>query len=170
MDTIFGLLGVIVGFLLSEIAQTWREERRIGQAKDALINELRSLRAEIPQLRDACIRTSVALRRGELPSAQAVPAITAAYDAYFPILHEQLSVKERNCLHIIYSRLKAADRVLSDIERDLTAAMAQGMYEDPFGVFADRLSAVCDTYDVIDELIKSFLDGRPVDVFPVKKK
>ncbi len=170
MEALLGLVGVIVGFMLSEFSQSWRARSRIARARSAVTNELRSLQGQIPQLKEICDSAIKELRARTLLPTLAVPAISSAYDAHIEELQAHLTVKERNCLHIIYSRLKVADEVLSELEQDFRAAMTQGVFDDPFEAFADRLTDIYQSYDVINKLIESFIKGEPIDVFRIEKK
>ena len=170
MEAVLGLVGVIVGFLLSELSQSWRARSRIARARSAVTNELRSLHGQIPQLKDICNRAIKELRARTLLPTLAVPAMSSAYDANIEELQAHLTVRERNCLHIIYSRLNVADKVLSELEQDFRSAMSQSVFDNPFEAFADRLTDIYRSYDVIDTLIASFLKGEPIDVFYIEKK
>lgn len=105
MEAVLGLIGVIVGFLLSELSQSWRARSRVARARSAITSELRSLQGKIPQLKDICNRAIKELRARTLLPTLAVPAMSSAYDAHIEELQAHLTVTERNCLHIIYSRL-----------------------------------------------------------------
>lgn len=48
--------------------------------------------------------------------------------------------------------------------------MSQGVFDDPFEAFADRLTDIYHSYDVINSLVESFVKGEPIDVFYIEKK
>lgn len=165
MEAIAGLAGVIIGFLLSELATNIRARKKLDSKKQAIYTELRSLKGQIPQLKNICGQAINELRAKALLPTIAVPALTGSYDAFGHEVLETLNQKERNCLHIIYGRLKVADKVLFELEQDFRLAMEQSVFSDTFEAFVEKLTEIHMSYDVINGLIDSYLAGNPTDVF-----
>lgn len=165
MEAIAGLVGVIIGFLLNELATNIRARKKLTNKKQAIHTELRSLKGQIPQLKNICSQAINELCSKALLPTLSVPALTGSYDAFGHEVLETLNQRERNCLHIIYGRLKVADKVLSELEQDFRLAMEQGVFNDTFKAFAEKLTEVHTSYDVINGLIDSYLAGNPTDVF-----
>jgi hypothetical protein len=96
---------------------------------------------------------------------KSVHALSRGYEQNIAELYQHLSKRERNCLHVIYERLRVAEDVLDSFERDYVSTVREKMVDDPNEVYASRLSEIYESYDLIDKLIDSYLQSRPIDVF-----
>jgi hypothetical protein len=57
------------------------------------------------------------------------------------------------------------DETLSRYDADLVATLRDQTVEDPYGVYVDRMKDLLASYGTAMELLRSFLDGKPIDVF-----
>lgn len=76
-----------------------------------------------------------------------------------------LSTKERNLLHVAYERLRVGDEILASYAADLLNALKEKVMGDPWQAYIDRITGQIDSYKVVRELLRSYLDGEPIDVF-----
>jgi hypothetical protein len=90
------------------------------------------------------------------------------YEHNISELYPYLNKRERNCLHVIYERLKINDEMMDSFEVNILNAIQEKVMADPWDVFKGRLRDVSDSYGVAQELINSFLKGKPIDVFSVE--
>jgi len=163
----WALLGVVLGFLLGEGSRLIREWWRLKRLRVALEQELRSIQTQIPQKIDVInqMRESASQRR-ILPGLSVAIADTI-YRNHDVKLYPRLTLLERNCLHVIYERLAIADKVLSTFEQDVRTAISEGLINDPFVAYHERLGELLESYDVVQTLIRSYLARNPIDVFEV---
>lgn len=164
------LAGVFVGFSLGEGSRYVRHRVRIGRLKRVLYSELESIKAQIPFMRDICEQIIRSLDQREILPGLAVPTINEGYRSVIGEIYEYLTLLERNCLHIIYGRLKAGEGFLTSFERQLIDVVRDNTIVSPFDVFADQVNEIRKSYDYVEELIESYLQRTPIDVFEVKVK
>ena len=168
MEAVAGLVGVILGFLLSEISSLCKERMKIASYKRAITAELQSLKGQIPQIKDICRQALTELGKQSFLPPLGVPAVTQAYDNFGAKVQKHLSPLERNCLHIIYGRLKVCDKVLAELENDFRLALAEKVIDDPFLAFSDKIKDIYGSYDIVLSLIDSYLNNNPIDVFKLQ--
>jgi hypothetical protein len=118
MDTSFlqtwaGLVGVILGFGLGEGTRLIREKVRINQLKKLIRDELLSMRYQIPQKRQVLDDMTAALNKHEILPGDSVSIISTGYRQHISELYEHLSLKQRNCLHVIYQRLEISENLMN---------------------------------------------------------
>jgi hypothetical protein len=105
------------------------------------------------------------LSRGNVLPGLSVSALTTGYEQNISELYSHLSAKERSCLHVIYERLRVADDVASNVEERLLKLRNDPGVTNPFKVCSNALSEMLESYDVVEDLIRSYLSGKPTDVF-----
>jgi hypothetical protein len=161
----WALVGVLAGFLLGEGSRYVRYRWRVCALKKNLKSELLSLKKQIDQKKEIISAAISALNKNELLPTLSVPSITVAYAASFGELLQYYSALERNYIHNIYERALLSDKVLESFEAEFLDAVKQGIYPDPYKVFAGKLDDVLKGLVVAQELIGEFLDGRVSDIY-----
>ena len=94
-----------------------------------------------------------------------VRMVRTGYDAHINDLYETYSDLERNCLHVIYERLRISDEKMDSFHKDMEESFGAGVVEQPWDVAISQLRELLESYSVIDHLIQSFLNGDPENVF-----
>jgi phytoene/squalene synthetase len=94
-----------------------------------------------------------------------VNTVTLGYYSVQESLYPHLKPIERNCLHIIFERLRVADEQMDGMEKAFMRAVKDKVLADPWSVFAGRCEELLASYDVVAELATSYLAGKPIDVF-----
>lgn len=161
----WSLLGVVLGFSLGEGARWIREKYRIRRLKRAIQNELSAILAQIEDKKDILRQAVQALHQSRVLPMVAVRAITLGYNSHIKDLYEHYSEIERNCLHVIYERLRVADQHMESFHEDFQKALKDQLVNDPWKAYAGYLGDIINSYDVVRTLIQSFLNGKPEDVF-----
>ncbi len=162
------LVGVVIGFLLGEGSRLARYFWQIHRNKQLVQAELKAVLAQIPQKRDILDQAIAAMRKGHLLPTKSVRAVATGYQTVLEELYPHLSDIERNCLHVIYERLRVADEFMDAFEENLTRAIREKIFPDPWAVHIGKVDELLQSYTVIEELARSYLRGAPVDVFNVK--
>lgn len=163
--TAWSLLGVVLGFSLGEGARWVREKFRIRRLKRAIQNELRAILAQIEDKEDILRQAVQALQQNRVLPMVAVRAITLGYNSHIKDLYEHYSEIERNCLHVIYERLRVADQHMESFHEDFQKALKDQLVNEPWKAYVGYLGDIIKSYEVVINLVRSFLDGRPEDVF-----
>lgn len=96
-----------------------------------------------------------------------VHLITTGYSSVLSQLYPHLSLTERNCLHVIYERLRVADEAMDEFESDLIQAVKEKIIDDPWESAIGRLEDLRHSLSVVEELARSYLTGKPTDVFGI---
>ncbi len=121
--------------------------------------------SQLPQKADILRQAIAKLRNKQVLPMVSVHAITTGYSGALSDLYPRLSLVERNCLHVIYERLRVADEVMDSFDKDIVAALRDKVVGDPWTAYADRLEDILCSLDIVEQLTKSYLSGKPVDVF-----
>ena len=159
------LAAVVVGFMLGEGSGCLRERFRIRRLKRTIRNELKSIKQQIPQKKDIVSQIIRNLERKTLLPGRSVPIISVGYGDMIKDVYEHLCPLQRNCLHVIYERLRVADDVLGRFTDDFLRAVKEQVLADPWKGFADQFHDINASYDAVSNLIDSYLSGSPIDVF-----
>lgn len=161
----WSLIGVVLGFSLGEGARWVREKFRIRRLKKAIQNELSAILAQIEDKKDILRQAVQALHQNQVLPMVAVRAITLGYNSHIKDLYEYYSEIERNCLHVIYERLRVADQHMESFHDDFQKALKDQLVNEPWEAYTGYLGDIIESYDFVRNLIKSFLNRKPADVF-----
>ncbi len=167
------IIGVILGFLLGEVSRYIRYRLRIYKLKYIVKDELKSILAQIPQKKDIVNKIIVSLEKEgsqEILSGLSVGIINTGYKQHIAELYEHLSLLQRNCLHVVHESLNIADKTLFSFENDFISALRENIIETPYTAYRGRFGDILKSYDVVEGLIKGYLDGKPTDVFYIQQK
>ena len=161
----WGLIGVIIGFFLNMSYTIVMQKFRIIQLKRALRNECKSLLGQIPLLIDIFNKCIISLKQNKILPGRAVRSISTVYYSSIVELTPHLSPKERNLLHVVHERLTVGDEILANYFNDIIRELNEKIIKDPFKSWIDRMTDQIDSYQVIIDLLNSYLDCNPKDVF-----
>lgn len=165
---LIALAGVAVGFLLGEGSRYLRYHVEIWRNKRLVLTELESVLAQLPQKRDIINQAISYMRQQRFLPMLSVSTVTVGYYSVQESLYPHLKPIERNCLHIIFERLRVADEQMDSMEEIFIRAVKEKVQADPWGTFIGRYEDLLASYDVVAELAQSYLDEKPVDVFANK--
>jgi len=164
-DYLVALLGVVTGFVLSEAATILRSWLRNKRYKNALEDELKTNLYQLAQKEDIAQQMSNELDQGTFLPGLSVPFASTVYEAHFPpIIHLFTSVERDNIRHI-YSNLMTLDHVMGDMEGSYKQDVQSGVMKDVNSAYKSRIDDVLKNYSVLKNLISSFLEGNPVDIY-----
>lgn len=94
-----------------------------------------------------------------------VRTVTVGYYSVQESVYPHLKPVERNCLHVIFERLRVADEQMDGMEQTFMRAVKDKVTEDPWDVFVVRCRELLESYDVAAQLATSYLERKPVHVF-----
>jgi hypothetical protein len=164
-----GLIGVALGFALGEGSRYARYRLEIQRNKSVVHQELETICAQIPQKKDILNQAIAHLKTERFMRTLSVRMVTTGYYAVISDLYPHISHLERNVLHVIYERLRVADEQLDGLEEAFVRTVKDKVVNNPLVAFSDRLQELLESYTVVDDLARSYLNKRPVDVFSVAK-
>lgn len=166
VDAWIGLAGVALGFVLGEgwaAVRRWRDVRR---DKRTLIAELETIVAQIPDKIYLLYKAIAALEKSEVLPLTSVRVVTSSYEQTYENLLPHLTQKQRNCLHVVYERIRVAEEFMESFHTNLLGMINANSSDDPIGSYKGIAHDMKDSYMVVLDLIRSYLDGKPIDVFP----
>ena len=164
----FALLGVALGFLLGEGSRYARYRWDIYRNRKLVKAELQAVLAQLPQKRDILQRALAHLREQRFMPTLSCRTVTTGCYSVLEQLYQHLSLRERTCLHIIFERLRVADEQTDDFEKSFVGALKDRIMGDPWAAFAGRLEELLASFQVVEDLARSYLAGKPEDVFGVE--
>ena len=142
------------------------ESYNIRKMKEVLQSELLSINAQIKSKEDILLQAIQSFQTRQVLPTISVRTVRTGYDAFIGTLYLTYSEQERNCLHVIYERLRISDEIMDSFDKNFKETLKSGLVEQPWDVAVGQLEELLQSYDVIDGLIQSILDGTPKDVFP----
>lgn len=163
---LLALAGVVLANYLNNRNIRKAKDKRIIELKKIIGEELKSILAQIIDKKDI-INQAIAhlsLEKNYLP-LRSVSIIAIGYQQNISELHNYLTQKERNCLHVIYERLFIADEELNNFENNFKNDYRDKIISKPFKAYRNRLNNLNSSYDVVSKLINNYLMGKPEDVF-----
>lgn len=168
---VFGSLGgVVLGVFLGEGVRIIRYHWRIARFKRVIRHELESIKYQIDQKIDIVNQVMERLEgKASYMPARSVPIQTIAYDQSITKVYGHLSKKQRNCLHVIYSRLKVADEFMDSYEQNFISAVKDKVIDDPFQAYHDLFSNISESYQKVKELIDAYVEDEPIDVYYIEE-
>jgi hypothetical protein len=161
----WGIVGVIVGFILGEVSRYLRYRLRIRKLKKMIMRELEAILSQIPQKKDIIKKMINSLDEQKVLPGTSINFITNGYNRYLSEIYEHLSNLQKNCLHCIYEYLRIIDETLASFEQRFISGINEGVVSNPFEEFKKPLNDLMDTCNTSEMLIRSYLSGKPEDVF-----
>ena len=161
----FALAGVLLGFLLGEGSRYARYRWEIWRNKRIIKTELQTILSQLPQKQDILRQALGKLKEKRFMSTLSVRAVTTGYHAVLDDLYPHLSLVERNCLHVVYERLRVMDEQMDGLEQTFISSVKDKIIGDPWSAYGGRLEELLESCAVIDDLARGYIAGSPVDVF-----
>lgn len=159
------LAGVAVGFVLAEGSRYLRYRVEIWRNKRLVRTELTTVLAQIPQRRDILQQAISSMKQERFMPMLAVRTVTTGYASVHQSLYPHLTPIERNCLHVIFERLRVADEQMDGMHDAFTKAVKDGVLQEPWVYFIGRCEELLQSYEIAAELAASYLAEKPIDVF-----
>lgn len=169
--TIFlSIFGIVLGFTLGEGSRIVREIIQIDKMKKSIYNELITLKSQINDHKQNLNIAIDYLKKSEVIPLKNVRSISIGYNSYINTIYKEFSVVERNCLHVIYERLRVADELQSSYHDEVQNSISNQSMDNPLEYYVGRLEDLIRSYDVVYKLINSYLNSNAEDVFKIKKQ
>lgn len=159
------LIGVISGFLLGEGSRYLRYWVQVHRNKKLIRFELESILKQLPQKRDILKQAIESMRNQQFLATNSVRAISIGYYAVREEVYLHLDSTERNCLHVIYEYLRIADEQMEELEDFFIHSVKNGIPPNPSDAYIGRCEDLLNSYEIVPNLVKSYLSGRPINVF-----
>ena len=149
---------MVVGFLLGEGSRYARYRWEIWRKKRIVRTELQTILSQLPQKRDMLRQAIVHLKQQRILPMVSVRAVTTGYRSALDDLYPHLSLVQRNCLHVIYERLRVADEQMDEFEESFIKAVNNKIIENPWSTYTGRLEDLLQSFDVIEHLARAYIE------------
>jgi hypothetical protein len=123
---------------------------------------------QLPQKRDILQQAINHIKEKRFMPTLSVRVVATGYYSVLDTLYPHLKPIERNCLHVIFERLRVADEIMDQFEESFVRAVKDKIVPDPCVTFSERLEELLQSYSVVEQLARSYLNGKPIDVFQVE--
>lgn len=167
---VWTLIGVVVGISLTEIIRNVRQVCDNRKLKQALFDELDSNYFQLEHKKDTVKNIIGALDKKELLPATSVPFATAIFDSHLSSVIRLLRPIERDVIQNIYGRLRIIDKFLDNFEEQFNTSLKDKIVEDLWVAYKEKLKDISDSCGVAQELIRSVLEKKSVDIYSRDKK
>lgn len=164
-EWLVALLGVVVGFLLNEIASLIRKKVTSAAYKKALLDELRSNLHQLTDKKDIMEYVLLVLAKNGMVGAESVPFSDVAYVNYFPELITEFTSLERDNIRHIYGTLKTLDSITTALESGFKSDLVSGAFKDVVDAYSGKVDDVVRMYDTVALLIEGVLENKPIDIY-----
>lgn len=159
------LAGVVVGFLLGEGSRYARYRWEIWRNKKIVWTELQTILSQLPQKRDILRQAIAHLKQQRFMPTLSVHSVVTGYHSVLDDLYPHLSLVERNCLHVLYERLRVADEQMEGFEESFINAVKDKIIDDPWSAYTGRLEELLQSFDVVEHLARAYIAKKTIDVF-----
>ncbi len=166
----WALLGVALGFSLTEISRLIKSFVEKKKLRKALLDELEINYFQLEHKKDTIKSIIAAIDKMEILPAISVGAASAVYEHNTASVILLLKPIERDIVENIYSRMKIVDVYLNTFENNLMNSIKDKIAADPWKVYKSKSSDMFESCKVSQEYIKSVLENKPIDIYKRKDK
>lgn len=164
-EWIAALLGVFIGFFLSEGTAILKEKARAKKYRTALFDELETILYQISQKEDIAIKMLEAMKENKFLPGLSTSFASTMYIHYFPSIIHTFSPIERDNIRHIYSTTNTLDTVMSNIETEYKQDINGTGMANVNAAYSGKIKDVIATYSVLKELINSLVNMMPKDIY-----
>jgi hypothetical protein len=134
----------------------------------SLRDELDTKYFQLGHKKDTLNNIIKALDKNEIIPGTAVKTADAVFNNNAAALILILNPTERDVVQNVYSRMKIVDQFLENFEDRLIFFIKDKIVDHPFQIFITRVNEIIENCNIAQELIQSFLDNNPVDIYKRK--
>lgn len=166
---LWSILGVVIGFGLAELTQ-WFKVRRIEQSLRAgLVAELKAIVRMIPHKVHVISQAEAVLDSSRIMNTSSTHFPDHVYHRILETAPSLLSGTERDCLHILYERLRITDQMMDGLEGRFHHISETHTIEMAVRGTAGALDDVKAGLTHSGDLANSAIKGNPIDVYATGK-
>lgn len=166
-EAVFSLVGVFLGFILSE-GKRWLDARSLKKTlRAALLQELGSIVRMTPSKLDILEQAENAFGMARVMPTKSTRFPRETYGRVLINAPEILTTQERDCLHIIYERLRVIDDSMDTMEERFNSITATHSIGQALPALVNSIHDMKEALYQTVELAKSVIEGNAVDVYQV---
>ena len=171
---ILALAGVIVGFLLSEIAGAYKKHKERKDIKDSLFDEVRFNHEQTKNKIDIINQAISALKQERFLSTKCAKYSTIEFENLYHVALPKLTVLQKDNLRHLNSFYLTIDKLLDGFDESFkndidNAQNRQNTLESVYGAAVIQLDDIKDSLSANLNLSSNLLKGNPMPIFGKKK-
>jgi hypothetical protein len=161
----WALIGVIVGAFVSVFIKWVGNILHRRRVKKALRNELERNLYTIIFKKDIIRQIIENLQIKKILSGNSVHSAKSVYIKYISLFSVYLKPIEMDNLHIIYEHLRHHDKFMDEFESRIKNDIESNRISDPWLKYEKDFKDINETYDLVQSLIKDYLENKPKDIY-----
>jgi hypothetical protein len=167
---ILALVGVIIGFLLSEFSGAYKKHKERKDSKASLLDEVRFNLEQTKNKIDILNQAISALKRERFLSTKCAKYSTTEFENLYHTALPKLNALEKDNLRHLNSFYLIIDKLLDEFDESLkndidNAEARQNTLESVYKTAIIHLESVRDSLSVSLDLSTNFLKGNPLPIF-----
>lgn len=164
-EGLWSLLGVFVGFTLSEGWSSYKARRTAKSLRRELDQELRAILRMLPFKKSTLEQAQESLSSNQFLSTFSTHFPRVVYDQLILTCSDELNTKERDCLHILYEHLRSLDDHMDDLESRYVAIKQSNSENSALQMASGTLRDLMVNIGTCEKLTTSVLQKNPIAVF-----
>lgn len=164
-EAIWSLFGVVLGFVLAESAQWLKLHRLRNRLRKSLLAELQSITRMVPSKVDVLNQAESHFKAGRVMPTQSTRFPREIYSRIIIETPEVLKNWERDCLHIIYERLRVVDISMESMEERFISINSSYSREQAVSAAVGSINGLKETLSQTCVLVQAVISGEHVDVY-----
>lgn len=165
LEAVLSLAGVVLGFLLSEGKRSYDAKSVKKSLRVALIEELGSIVRMIPSKLDILNQAEENFCAGRVMPTKSTRFPRGIYIMALVNAPETLTKNERDCLHIIYERLRVIDESMDEMEDRFNSITATHSITQALPALVVSIRDMKEALNKTMELATSVIEGNAIDVY-----
>ena len=167
-EALWSLIGVVVGFLLSEGTQWLKRRAERRELHTALFAELRSIVRMAPSKLDILSQAGNSFSAARLMPTESTHFPAQAYSRLISVAPDVLTPEASDCLHVLYESLRIVDETMDGLERRFNEIAEIHSVGQAVGAATGRIRDLESAIDTCQTLAQSVLDGTPINVYELQ--
>lgn len=164
-EALWSLLGVFVGFALTEVTAWFKARKTAHSLRRALDGELASIARMIP-LKEKTLQKAISqLAAGQFLNTASTYFPRGVYDQLLLEAYDTISNNERDCLHILFEHLRVLDQQMNDLERRFLSIKDSNSTNTAVQMAGGTLQDLVANLSTCQRLISSIQQKNPFTVY-----
>ncbi len=171
---ILALIGVFIGFFLSEITNIFKKNKERKDSKSSLLDEVRFNHEQTKNKIDILKQAIAALEEQRFLSTKCAKYSTYEFEHLYHIALPKLSVLERDNLRHLNSYYREIDNILDGFDQSFkndidNARIGKNTFGSVYKAAETQLKDVRDSLEKSLEISSNLLKGKPLAIFKSKQ-
>lgn len=164
-EALWSLLGIIVGFSLSELSVCIKSFRKEKLARKALLMEIDLMLRMIPDKYEVLEQALSCYSDGKVLQTKSVKFPRNVYEKVIKELPEVLKDSERGCFHVLYETTRVIDESMDVMEDRFSTISSNHSVEQAQEATIAQIEDLLNALRVTSDWALSVKIGKPINVY-----